>query len=84
MIPNEDHDLIEFNKKLAWFEKEFEFMFQHKTHNFIQEERELADMLLDKLSETINEYGNEKFIFPLVELLNKIEKRYPEFFKVYE
>ncbi|MFX1392693.1 MAG: hypothetical protein ACFFAH_03880 [Promethearchaeota archaeon] len=71
----------EFKQKLFWFEEEFDLIFKNKTHNYTLEDIKLANQILDKLSETINQYRNEKLLYPLVKALNNIEKKHPEFFK---
>jgi len=71
---------IEFKQKLKWFEEEFDLIFKNKMRNYTREEKKLAYSLLNKLSETINEYPDETLISPLVSTLNAIEKKYPEFF----
>ncbi|MFX1257950.1 MAG: hypothetical protein ACFFAN_08830 [Promethearchaeota archaeon] len=78
----DDNELrTEFKQKLRWFEEEFDLIFKNKTHNYTKDDIKLANQLLDKLSESINEYRNEKLLYPLVSTLNNIEKKHPEFFK---
>ncbi len=72
---------IEFKQKLRWFEEELDLIFKNKTHHYTKDDIKLANQILDRLSETINEYRDEKLLFPLVSALNNIERRYPEFFK---
>ena len=72
---------IEFKQKLLWFEEEFDLIFRNKTHHYTNEDIKLANQLLDRLSETINEYRDEKLLYPLVSALNNIERKHPEFFK---
>ena len=79
-----DDDVIleekkEFTEKLRWFEDEFDIIFK-KTQNVTKEDIELANHLLEKMSETINEYRNEKYLFTLTSTLHNIEKKHPEFF----
>lgn len=78
----DDQNLIkkEFKQKLSWFEEEFDMIFKNKTHNYTKNDLKLANEILDKLSETINEYRNEKLLFDLVSTLNNIERKHPEFF----
>jgi len=71
----------EFKQKLYWFEEEFDLIFKNKTHHYTDEDIKLANHLLDKLSETINEYRDEKLLYPLVSTLNNIERKHPEFFR---
>ena len=71
----------EFKQKLYWFEEEFDLIFRNKTHHYTDEDIKLANQLLDKLSETINEYRDEKLLYPLVSTLNSIERKHPEFFR---
>jgi len=78
----DDQNLIkkEFKQKLIWFEEEFDMIFKNKTYNYTKNDLKLANEILDKLSETINGYRNEKLLFDLVSTLNNIEKKHPEFF----
>lgn len=77
---NEESLKREFQRKLNWFEEEFDLIFKNKTHHYTQEDIKLANKILDKLSETINQYKNEKLLYSLVKTLNNIEKKHPEFF----
>jgi len=70
----------EFKQKLRWFEEEFDLIFKNKTYNYTKDDFHLANEILDRLSETINEYRNEKLLFHLVSTLNNIERKHPEFF----
>ncbi|TFG12838.1 MAG: hypothetical protein EU531_10225, partial [Promethearchaeota archaeon] len=65
----------EFKQKLRWFEEEFDLIFKNKTYNYTKEDFELANEILDRLSETINEYKNEKLLYYLVNTLNSIERK---------
>ena len=78
----DDQNLIkeEFKQKLNWFEEEFDMIFMNKSRNYTKNDLKLANEILDKLSETVNEYRNEKLLFDLVSTLNNIEKKHPEFF----
>ena len=77
---NEELLKREFQRKLNWFEEEFDLIFKNKTHHYTKEDIKLANKILDKLSETINQYKNEKLLYSLVKTLNNIEKKHPEFF----
>lgn len=70
----------EFKEKLKWFEDEFDELLGSKTHALTKEDIKLANEILDRLSNTINEYRDEKLLFELVSTLNNIEKKHPEFF----
>ncbi len=70
----------EFKQKLRWFEEEFDLIFKNKTYNYTKDEIQLANEILDHLSETINEYRDERLLFHLVNSLNSIERKHPEFF----
>lgn len=73
----------EFKQKLNWFEVEFEKLFGNKTCLANKEDMALANTLLDRLSEIINQYHGEKdqeLLYILTETLNRIEKNYPELF----
>ena len=70
----------EFQAKLSWFEEEFDLIFRKKAHSYTREEIKLAYHLLNKLTNTINEYRDTSLISPLVSTLKTIEKKHPEFF----
>ena len=69
----------EFTEKLRWFEDEFDIIF-NKTQDVNRDDIKLANHLLEKMSETINEYRNEQYLFTLTSTLHNIEKKHPEFF----
>ena len=69
----------EFKQKLYWFEEEFDLLFNGKSI-FTEQEKSLANNILNILSETINTYPNEKLLTELVYTLNNIEKKHPEVF----
>ena len=70
----------EFKQQLKWFEDEFDELFGSKTYNITETDIELVNEILDRLSETINEYRDEKLLFRLVSTINNIEKKHPEIF----
>jgi len=69
----------EFRRDLLWFEEEFDLLFHGKSI-LIEQEKSLANQILNILSETINTYPNEKLLTELVYTLNNIEKKHPEVF----
>ena len=69
----------EFRRDLLWFEEEFDLLFNDKS-KLTQRKKSLANQVLDILSETINNYPNEKLLSELVYTLNNIEKKHPELF----
>ena len=70
----------EFKQHLSWFETEFDEMFVNKSNPLTDFEKKLANSLLNKLSESINQCQDEKLLFDLVSTLNNIEKKHPELF----
>jgi len=70
----------EFQGELRWFEVEFDAIFQNKSVKLTEYEKELANSLLNKLSESINQCHDEKLLYDLVNTLNNIEKKHPELF----
>jgi len=70
----------EFQQHLYWFETEFDEIFQNKSEELTEFERKLANSLLNKLSESINQCQDEKLLYDLVSTLNNIEKKHPELF----
>jgi hypothetical protein len=70
----------EFQGELRWFEAEFDEIFQNKSVKLTEYEKNLANSLLNKLSESINQCHDEKLLYDLVNTLNSIEKKHPELF----
>jgi len=70
----------EFQRQLEWFEKEFDEIFQNDSVKLTKFEKNLANSLLNKLSESINQCKDEKLLYNLVSTLNNIEKKHPELF----
>ena len=70
----------EFQQQLEWFEREFDEIFQNNYIELTEFEKDLANSLLNKLSESINQCKNEKLLYNLVSTLNNIEKKHPELF----
>jgi len=70
----------EFQQHLYWFETEFDEIFQNKSETLTEFEKKLANSLLNKLSESINQCQDEKLLYDLVSTLNNIEKKHPELF----
>jgi len=70
----------EFQEQLRWFETEFDEIFQNTTVELTEYEKNLANSLLNKLSESINHCHDEKLLYDLVSTLNNIEKKHPELF----
>jgi len=70
----------EFQQHLYWFETEFDEIFQNKSESLTEFEKNLANSLLNKLSESINQCQDEKLLYDLVTTLNNIEKKHPELF----
>jgi hypothetical protein len=70
----------EFQGELQWFETEFDEIFQNTSVKLTEFEKNLANSLLNKLSESINQCHDEKLLYDLVSTLNNIEKKHPELF----
>jgi len=70
----------EFQQHLYWFETEFDEIFQKKSDDLTKFEKDLANSLLNKLSESINQCQDEKLLYDLVSTLNSIEKKHPQLF----
>ncbi len=70
----------EFQEQLQWFETEFDEIFQIKSVELTEYEKDLANSLLNKLSESINQCHDENLLYDLVSTLNNIEKKHPELF----
>ena len=70
----------QFQEHLQWFEAEFDEIFQNKAEEPTEYEKNLANSLLNKLSESINHCQDEKLLYDLVSTLNNIEKKHPALF----
>ena len=70
----------EFKHQLQWFESEFDEIFQNNSVKLTEYEKDLANALLNKLSESINQCKDENLLYDLVSTLNSIEKKHPELF----
>jgi hypothetical protein len=70
----------EFKHQLQWFENEFDEIFQNNSIKLTEFEKNLANALLNKLSESINQCKDERLLYDLVSTLNSIEKKHPELF----
>ncbi len=64
---------------MIWFEEEFDLLFNNKS-NLSEQDKTIANQILDILSETINKHPNEKLLTDLVFILNNIEKKHPQLF----
>ena len=69
----------EFRRDLLWFEEEFDLLF-NKISKLSEREKNIGNIILDFLSESINSYPNEKLLTELVFTLNNIEKKHPNLF----
>jgi len=70
----------EYKLQLQWFENEFDEIFQNNSGKLTEYEKDLANAMLNKLSESINQCKDEKLLYDLVSTLNSIEKKHPELF----
>ena len=70
----------EFKEHLKWFEREFDEIFQPKSKKYTETDKKLANTLLNKLSESINDCKDENLLYNLVSTLNSIEKKHPDLF----
>ncbi|NHJ25828.1 MAG: hypothetical protein EAX89_14700 [Candidatus Lokiarchaeota archaeon] len=83
MYLNYDSDKVqkeEFKEHLKWFEEEFDEIFQNKKSGYSLADKRLANVLLNKLSESINECNDENLLYDLVATLNSIERKHPDLF----
>jgi uncharacterized damage-inducible protein DinB len=70
----------DFQLSLEWFEREFDELFQNTTQKLTKNDKQLANSLLNRLSELINKYDDDKLLYDLVSTLNNIEKKHPILF----
>ena len=64
---------------LFWIEDEFDILFQNK-QSFSKGDINVANQMLDKLTENFSNFNNEKMVQLLAQTLENIRKKYPEFF----
>ena len=55
-------------------------MFNHKPERYTKQDLGIGNQIIDKFTEVINRYHNEDYLQQLIKTLNKIERKYPEFF----
>ena len=74
--------LLEVEKKeeLEWFEKEFDMLFKAKNGKFSKIDKKMANQILDNLTENINLLKNDQLRQILADVLESIEKKYPNLF----
>ncbi|MBD3193972.1 MAG: hypothetical protein GF317_02885 [Candidatus Lokiarchaeota archaeon] len=70
-----------FLNELKWFEEELDLLFNGKTHNYSENDLKIANEILDRMTETINNYGNENLLYLLTKFLCNIENKYPILFQ---
>lgn len=66
---------IAYKRKLLWFEEEFQMNFDSK-FEYTEEDKELANSLMNNMSETLNQCEYEPLLYVLVETMNKLRKKY--------
>jgi hypothetical protein len=71
---------VEFKENLNWFKEEFDILFENRRQNFTELDKKIANQMLDQLSEIMNNYNYESFLFLLVSALNEIEEKYSGLF----
>ncbi len=76
----EDEEFIEmdFERKMEWFKEEFKTSFGEPNQftQYAEEDRDLYRRLLNKMSETMNQYTHEPLLYQLVATLNEIKNLY--------
>lgn len=76
------HEILEefFEKELDWLKEEFDVLFKSKMRNFTENDRKLANDILDYVLENTYVYDNIVLINLLDEALENIEKEYVNLF----
>ena len=67
-------------QKLNWLEEEFSFLFNSKTHNYSQKDRDLAIRIIKNIAECVNCSEDVRVKQLLVDTINSIRSIYPELF----
>ncbi|MFX1568521.1 MAG: hypothetical protein ACFFCV_09145 [Promethearchaeota archaeon] len=76
------HEILEefLEKELDWLKEEFEVLFQSKIKNYTEEDKKLANDILDYILENTYVYDNIVLINLLNDALENIEKQYVNLF----
>jgi len=66
--------------KLNWIEEEFSFQFKSKKTKYSQKDRDLANRIINNITESVNCSGDVRMKQLLVDTLKSIKNIYPELF----
>ena len=76
------HEILEefLEKELDWLKEEFEILFKSKMKNYTQNDKKIANDILDYILENTYVYDNIILINLLNEAMENIEKKYVNLF----
>jgi len=67
-------------QKLNWIEEEFSFQFKSKKTTFSQKDKDLANRIINNITESVNCSGDVRMKQLLIDTLKSIKNIYPELF----
>lgn len=67
-------------QKLSWLEEEFHFLFNFKKRNYSQKDRDLANLIIKNVTESVNSSEGVRMRELLIDTLKSIKSIYPELF----
>ena len=67
-------------QKLSWLEEEFSFLFNFKKRNCSQKDRDLANLIITNITESVNSSESVRMKELLIDTLKSIKSIYPELF----
>ncbi|MFX0075277.1 MAG: hypothetical protein ACFE96_07540 [Candidatus Hermodarchaeota archaeon] len=67
-------------QKLNWLEEEFSVLFSSQKRNYSQKEKELAQEIINDITECFDYYEDIRLHDLLIDTLNSIRSIYPELF----
>ena len=70
----------ELVQNLNWLEEEFSFLFNSKKHKFSQQEKALANQIIENISECVNSFRDLELNELLISTVKSIRSIYPALF----
>lgn len=69
-----------FGKELEWLREEFEILFKSKTEGYTENDKKIANDILGYILENNYAYFNIRLLNLLNEVIENIEKKFPDLF----
>ncbi len=76
------HEIMEENlkKELIWLIEEFQILFKSKSENYTENDKRIANKILDHIMDNTPAYDSLKLYNMLFDTMDDIENMYPELF----